>query len=174
MMADPSEVALTQMYSEELDRATAEALDLDMAFRMQMEEALADSVGEPLSDQYTQSQSPRFPSVDLNFEDTAIAYQLQRAEVDKTHQSLENQYAAKGILEEMQEEYKIRAHDGNFAKRFSLVSDEEWERDGDLMESSISGHLQVDTAPIHCVMHFDGASRGNPGHGGAGVTFTNF
>ncbi|XP_057479770.1 E3 ubiquitin-protein ligase RSL1-like [Actinidia eriantha] len=109
--------------SRELAAAKATESDLDLAFRLQMQEALTASAQSP-------SFSTQFQIPDDEVLDPGLAG-LFADEIARLERDLSDRAQADAEIRRLQNDLSRRIHDQVFARDLSRISDEEWIKTGD-------------------------------------------
>ncbi|RVW56761.1 hypothetical protein CK203_082705 [Vitis vinifera] len=114
---------------ELLEAQTLES-DLDLAFRLQLEEALAASMSSLPS---TSSSPPRVQNPDTDCFVSGLRA-LQTDELDRLVQEVRDRQQSEAEMTKLREDIHRRAHDQKLAREISQMPEEEWEEYGDNYE----------------------------------------
>ena len=109
--------------NRELAAAKATESDLDLAFRLQMQEALTASAQSP-------SFSTQFQLPDDDALEPGLA-SLLGDEIERLARDLSDRVQAEAEIRRLQNDLSRRIHDQVFARDLSRISDEEWIQTGD-------------------------------------------
>ena len=115
---------------QELLEAQTMDLDLEFAFRLQLEEALAASLSSHPS---TSSSPPRVENPVADSFVTGLRV-LQTGELDRFEQEVEDRQQSEAEMRKVREDIRRRLHDQMLAREISRMPDEEWEDFGDKYE----------------------------------------
>ncbi|PIA38657.1 hypothetical protein AQUCO_02700111v1 [Aquilegia coerulea] len=128
----------------ELMEATSLEADLDLAFQLQMQEALVASLAlqpstSSSSSSSSSSASKTPPVMDVseiftNSISTPSSASLQTLEFDKFQQEIKDRQQCEVEMLKITEDIKRRIHDQQFAREINEISDDEWEECGDEIE----------------------------------------
>ncbi|PKI62571.1 uncharacterized protein LOC116201050 [Punica granatum] len=114
--------------------------DLDLAFRLQLEEAVAASVvlssAASSSSSSSSSSSPPPPPPPIAPEtDVSVSFpSLQSAELSAFEQEIKDRALIETETRRIKEELKRRIHDQNVAREILIIPEDEWEEWGDSFE----------------------------------------
>ncbi|PKA48510.1 hypothetical protein AXF42_Ash017409 [Apostasia shenzhenica] len=117
--------------------ASAAESDLDLAFRLQMEEALAASVSLLPSTSTSVAVTPQDeggPSASSSDADFAHALSMQSFELERCEQELRDADLRRSELRRVTQELRIRAHDEELAREINDMPEDDWEDFGDEFE----------------------------------------
>ncbi|MCO5608802.1 hypothetical protein L7F22_063019 [Adiantum nelumboides] len=124
----------------ELNTAFMAQDDFDLAYRLQLEEALRASREEQQpgpSDLTYASHSP---------EDRSLAFSFQNLELSRSHQQAADFQRVTQETERLHQELCLRAHDAKFAQTLNDLDDSDWDSHGDLCEEPFEEDCE-DTDP---------------------------
>lgn len=113
---------------QELMAASSVESDLDLAYRLQIQEAMAAS----LSDLPSSSSAP--PPLPPSEEEIPSVISLQTLELDRFHQEKEDSQISQLERNRMVDGLRVRSHDEKLAREIDLMPEEEWEDWGDEFE----------------------------------------
>ncbi|XP_020598413.1 uncharacterized protein LOC110037998 [Phalaenopsis equestris] len=145
----------------ELMAASAAEADLDLAFHLQMEEALAASFVASLppscSSSFPDVAGPSSSSASSIKADLSHALDLQSLELD--HYQLERRDAELCRTERCRvaEDLRYRVHDEQFAREIQDMSDDDWDECGDCFERPIELISTQEELPFR--LYFKGLAR---------------
>ncbi|KAG0473717.1 hypothetical protein HPP92_015574 [Vanilla planifolia] len=145
--------------------ASAAESDLDLAFRLQLEEALSASVlhSYPSSSSASAAVTPEVlvtdPSCSTSDADFALARALdiQSLELERYQQECLDEELRRSELRRAAEDLHLRAHDEKFAREIDEMPDEEWADFGDEFERPIELLSAEEELPFR--LYFKGMSR---------------
>ncbi|KAJ7296795.1 hypothetical protein O6H91_Y098800 [Diphasiastrum complanatum] len=152
-VADFDLIALN-LQTQDFQLAHLACSDSDLAFELQLNEALAASMGVPAE------ALPGDAPVKKNeggADDLVLALEIQSRELKRAEQEVQDAARAKLELHQLNEKIKQRVHDSQFAQTLSEMPDEEWEEYGDEYENPFqSGRSEADKMLFE--LHFKGLS----------------
>ena len=106
--------------------------DLDLAFRLQMEEAMVASIALQPS---TSSSRPHMEFEVNTTTDNVVNFpNLQNLELDRFLQERKDVEHCEAEMRRVADQLKIRVHDHNFARQIIEIPDQEWKNTGDYVE----------------------------------------
>ncbi|KAA8544002.1 hypothetical protein F0562_021821 [Nyssa sinensis] len=106
--------------------------DLDLAFRIQMEEAIAASLS--LQPSFSSSAPPIQPSSSVPSDDVFNFSDLQTEELDKFQQEIKDRLLTEAETRKIREDLYRRIHDQKVASEIHHMPEDEWEEYGDNFE----------------------------------------
>ncbi|MCO5604398.1 hypothetical protein L7F22_058563 [Adiantum nelumboides] len=125
----------------ELNTAFMAQDDFDLAYRLQLEEALRASREEQQpgpSDLTYASHSP---------EDRSLAFSFQNLELSLSHQQAADFQRVTQETERLHQELCLRAHDAKFAQTLNVLDDSDWDSHGDLCEDPFEADREDEDPP---------------------------
>ena len=133
------EIACIAAQSREHARAIAMLSDLEYAYQLQVEEAMAASTGQDYEAWHAavasgQQRQGQERERDAGQEDVRLAVQLQSRELARCEQELDDRRAVEAATRAVAASLQQRTHDLEFARSISEVPDDEWEEIGDTIE----------------------------------------
>lgn len=151
-MDDPDdlEILVSNQHRELMAARTAES-DLDLAFRLQMEEAMAASLA--LLPSSSSCPPPPPPSGEEDDEISQIMA-LQALELERFHQERRDSEHCQAEFRRIAEDLRRRTHDERFALEILRIPDKEWEDWGDEFERPIKADRNVEETPFR--LYFKG------------------
>ncbi|KAF8403064.1 hypothetical protein HHK36_011158 [Tetracentron sinense] len=108
--------------------------DLDLAFRLQMQEALAASLVLQPSQSSTSSAPPPLMEPQLFDDQISNFARLQTLEYEKSHQERKDRERSEAEMRRISNDLKRRVFDQKFAQEILRMPQEVWENDGDNFE----------------------------------------
>ncbi|PKU65242.1 uncharacterized protein LOC110101456 [Dendrobium catenatum] len=152
----------------ELMAASAAESDLDLAFRLQMEEALAASASASLSPPSCSSfpdaaAGPSSSAAASIKADVSHALELQSLELDHYQLERRDSELCGAELRRVAEDLRCRAHDERFAREIQDMPDEDWDEYGDNFERPIELLSDLEEMPFR--LYFKGMARAELVHG---------
>ncbi|XP_008783715.1 uncharacterized protein LOC103702868 isoform X1 [Phoenix dactylifera] len=154
---DELEILVSNQRRELMSARIAES-DLDLAFRLQMEEAMAASLAVLPSHSSSSSSGPRPPpppppSGDEDDEISQVMA-LQALELERFHQERRDSEHCQAEFRRIAEDLRRRTHDERFAREIVHISDKEWEEWGDEFERPIEAVRNEEEPPFR--LYFKG------------------
>lgn len=160
---DDLDLVLSQQRCELMAATVAES-DLDLAFRLQMEEALAASLADPPSNNPSSSSaataaassSSSFPPIVADSDGGGIsdAILFQTLEVERLHDEVRDLERSRAEVRRMTDNIRRLAHDQQLARDIDEMPDDEWDEHGDHFERPIE-NVQAVEEPKFC-LYFKG------------------
>ncbi|KAG6555635.1 hypothetical protein Mapa_002871 [Marchantia paleacea] len=163
----------------EVNRATVMYADWELAYNLQLEEAMAASALDvpplkleiregkrPVEESFVKQTLPK-NSIDkytLDVRDRFSALGFQSAELQRLEESLEDQEKAAKQAQDLIQEFRMRSHDRQFAKSVDEKSDMEWEQEGDYYEKPFHALDEDDWDENQVCKLYTGRARDEPGH----------
>lgn len=112
--------------------------DLDLAFRLQMEEAITASLSlhpsSPSSSSSSSTPPPPPPNPPPKNDDAFNLSALHTEELDKLDQTLRDRLLTESETNRAREDLRRRIHDSKLAREIERMPEEEWEERGDEFE----------------------------------------
>ncbi|KAL4189269.1 hypothetical protein AMTRI_Chr08g164670 [Amborella trichopoda] len=152
METDGLDVLVTEQKKEVMDAASLSS-DLDLAFRLQMEEAMGASrnlqtlsssslkltSSLPSSSSSTVSEPPLASTLKISEEEEDMSYalRLQALEIEKFEQEKKDGFQSQEEIRRLSDQIRVVSHDAKFARAVKEMPDEEWEDTGDWFEDPI-------------------------------------
>ncbi|KAI5066490.1 hypothetical protein GOP47_0019114, partial [Adiantum capillus-veneris] len=125
----------------ELDSAFMAQSDFDLAYRLQLEEALRASREE-------QQQGPSdLTHVADSPEDRSLAFSFQNLELSRSRQQAADFHRMTQESERLHQELRLRAHDAKFAQTLNELNDSDWDSHGDLCEDPFEADRKDNNPP---------------------------
>ncbi|MCL7030642.1 hypothetical protein MKW94_030334 [Papaver nudicaule] len=122
--------------ASEIMAATNLLSDHELAFRLQMQEALNASLAlQPSSSNSTQQDSPF--SIDSVFTDDIPDFahlKVQTLELDKFQQEIKDREQSEAEMKKISLDLSRRIHDQSFARELLMFPEKDWENEGDYFE----------------------------------------
>ncbi|CAH8380783.1 unnamed protein product [Eruca vesicaria subsp. sativa] len=119
---------------EEIKAAKTLAQDHDLAFNLQMQEALAVSRAA-----HTSSSSPESPTLDFAGEDEGFDYTwLILEDIARVDQERRDREFGEQEMKRLKVDHDRRIHDQKFAKEIMNIPDADWSKDGDFFQKPYS------------------------------------
>ncbi|KAF5200018.1 E3 ubiquitin-protein ligase dbl4 [Thalictrum thalictroides] len=124
-------------HRKELMEASSLESDLDLAFQLQMQEALVASLAlQPSTSSSSSSASKTPPLMDVseiftNSISTPSVTSLQTLEFDKLQQEIKDRQQCEVEMRRITEDIKRRIHDQQFAREIHQIDEDDWEEFGD-------------------------------------------
>jgi len=116
---------------QELMAARSAESDLDLAYHLQMQEAMAASLAlQPSSSSASSPPPPHSPPI----EEYASFISLQALELDRFHQEKEDTEICRREMDRIAADLRVRSHDEQFAREIVRLPDEDWEDFGDELQ----------------------------------------
>lgn len=139
----------------ELSMASMAQSDFDLAYRLQLEEALRASREEQhgLSDLFLPPQSP---------EDRSLAFAFQNMELSRSRMQASDLHQMTLESERLQQELRLRTHDTKFANKINDLNDSDWDNHGDLCEDPFEADCEDEPLPVFKVYVTSVVSGANP------------
>lgn len=160
--ADDLDLVLSQQRSELMTATVAES-DLDLAFRLQMEEALAASLADPPSNNPSSSTaatgSSSFPPTVADSYRGGIsdAIVFQTLEIERLHGEVRDLKRSRDEVRRMTDNIRRLAHDERLARDIDEMPDDEWDEYGDHFERPIENVQAVEESKFR--LYFKGMIR---------------
>lgn len=167
-MEDHHLEVLVENQRRELMAATQEESDLEMAFRLQLEEAMAASSVH----QNRSLETPPLPVLapgpaGEREDDVSLPMMLQDVELERFQLEYRDAVHCREEMQRISLELLRQAHDRRFARDLSLVPDDEWEHNGDFFERPIEQGFGEEES---FRLYFKGLCEPNPGSVGEYVS----
>ncbi|KAG6511889.1 uncharacterized protein LOC121976185 [Zingiber officinale] len=153
-MSEPDDLDLVLSQQRcELMAATFAESDLDLAFRLQMEEAMAASLAGPPSNGLSSStaataaaSSSSFPPIvaDSDRGGFSDAIMFQYLEVERLQDEVRDFERSRAVARRMTDDIRRRAHDERVARDIDEMPEDEWEEFGDHFERPIENVQAVE------------------------------
>lgn len=111
--------------------------DIDLAFKLQMEEAITASLSFHSSSSSSSHSPPKtadIVSVTNNVDEDNVLYDymgLLLEDIEKLDQERRDRESCESLMREMRKDLDRRIHDQNLANEILNIPDNEWEKDGD-------------------------------------------
>ena len=176
------ELACIAAQSREHTRAITMLSDLEYAYQLQVEEAMAASTGQDYEAWHAamaSGQQREGPERDAGQEDVRLAVQLQSRELARCEQELDDRRAVEAATRAVAASLQQRTHDLEFARSISEVPDDEWEEIGDTIEHPLESVMAEgdveDGEGLDCDQAFEIEVQGvktPDGHVGVGCMLT--
>ncbi|OAE26695.1 hypothetical protein AXG93_3582s1080 [Marchantia polymorpha subsp. ruderalis] len=163
----------------EVNKATVMYSDWELAYDLQLEEAMAASAMDvppvksqiregkrPVEESFVQETLPKnsLDKTTLDVRDRFSALGFQSAELQILEEILGDQKKAAKEAQDLIQEFRMRSHDRQFAKSVDEMPDTEWEEEGDIYEEPFHG-LDDDYWDENQVCKlYTGRAREEPGH----------
>lgn len=163
----------------EVNKATVMYSDWELAYDLQLEEAMAASAMDvppvksqiregkrPVEESFVQETLPKnsLDKTTLDVRDRFSALGFQSAELQILEEILGDQKKAAKEAQDLIQEFRMRSHDRQFAKSVDEMPDTEWEEEGDIYEEPFHG-LDDDYWDENQVCKlYTGRAREAPGH----------
>lgn len=125
----------------ELNTASMAQSDFDLAYRLQLEEALRASCQEQQGGTSDLTFAPLSP------EDRSLAFALQNLELSRSQQQDSDLHRMTRESERLHQELRLRAHDARLAQTLNGLNDSDWDSHGDLCEDPFEPD-QEDESPF--------------------------
>lgn len=145
-----SDLVCVSLQFVEHSSAAAMYNDLDFAYQLQLDEALAASEG---LDYESWSASKDSSSREPFAHDVSIAHQMQSRELERRQQELVDKEAADVETRSVTQNLQQRAHDLEFARSIAETPEEEWEEVGDTLEQPFEA--EGDLSATDCGQEFE-------------------
>ncbi|KAJ4772166.1 RING/U-box superfamily protein [Rhynchospora pubera] len=132
---------LIAAHRRELLSASTAVSDLELAFRIQLEEALSASLSTPNPN--PSSSSPPIPlqrdevSSETKDDDLSLVLQLQAQELERFHIEKKDHELRDLEIRRLTYDARLRDYDEKFAREIEDMSDEEWDEYGDNFEKPV-------------------------------------
>ncbi|XP_072996193.1 E3 ubiquitin-protein ligase RSL1 [Typha latifolia] len=133
-MDDDLDFVISDQHRELMAARAAES-DLDLAFRLQMEEAMAASLSLLPSSSTTTATTETVEYVEKT--DSSLLLDFQALELDRFLQEKRDAEQSQSELRRLADDLRIRYHDEQFAREIESMPEEDWEEFGDNFEQPI-------------------------------------
>ncbi|MCO5558374.1 hypothetical protein L7F22_011956 [Adiantum nelumboides] len=124
-----------EQQSEELIRAVTAQDDFELAYRLQVQEAMAASSSDGQNLVQQADAQDKATTCSYSPDDRALALMFQNEELYRSQIEEQDRILITHDIEQLQFEIKRRTHDAAFAKSLMDMDDGEWEAHGNLQQS---------------------------------------
>lgn len=159
-MAKPSEEdlddGLISAHQRELLSASAVVSDLDLAFRIQLQEALAASLATP-NPNPSSSAAPASHSEDVadaDDDDLSLVFRLQAQELERYQTEKKDHQMQELEIQRLTHDARLRDYDERFAREIDEMSDEDWDEYGDNFEKPIDPTSSKNPTSVSVLVRF--------------------